>query len=250
MKIPFFIQKPWKISKNMAKFYSVEKIQEALSCFNRACKGNFYMLDYHAQKLILAPFSAPTICGYSKDMMKKEGFDFYRQIFKKDEQKWVAQVNKEAYGIFFGYPESERQRLEFNYDLIAETINKQEVVLRQRLVPYKLCENGNMWLGLCHLSISPFSSSSSRKASITDFETGETYNFIDGRFVLSDVRALTPDEITVLDGLAKDIPAKQICDLLKISESAMIRKKRNIFDKLGVNTSVAAVHKATKMGAI
>jgi DNA-binding CsgD family transcriptional regulator len=250
MKMPFFIQKPWKISKNMAKLYSAEKIEEALSCFNRACKGNFYMLDYHEQKLILAPFSASTICGHSKDMMKKGGFDFYKQLFKKDEQKWMAQVNKEAYNIFFSYPESERQRLEFNYDLIAETINKQEVVLHLRIVPYKLCENGNMWLGLCFLSVSPHSPSSSRKANIYDFVTGETYNFVDGRFVLSDIRTLTPDEITILDGLAKDIPAKQICDLLKISESAMIRKKRNIFNKLGVNTSVAAVHKATKMGVI
>jgi DNA-binding CsgD family transcriptional regulator len=249
MKIDPCIRKPWKISKKLARIYSVEKIEKALCFFDRASKGNFYMVDYHKQKLIIGTSTVSTLCGYPKDVIKKEGFDFYKRILKKNELKWLSQMNAEAYNIFFNYSEPERQSLEFNYDLLAETINKQHVVLHHRLVPYKLCENGNMWLGLCFVIPSSFSTLSS-KANIVNFKTGETYNFMDGRFVRSDIRALTPDEIAILNYLAKDMLTKQIAILLQVSESTVIRKKQDIFEKLGVRTSIAAVHKATKMRII
>jgi DNA-binding CsgD family transcriptional regulator len=248
MKIDPCIRKPWKIPKDLARLYSVEKVEKALSAFNRASKGNFYMVNYYAQKLILGTSNASTFCGYSKETIEKKGFDFYKLISKKNELQWLSQMNMEAYNVFFNYSESERQNLEFNYDLVAETINKQSVVLHHRLVPYKLCKNGNMWLGLCFVSIS--FPPSSCKASITNFETGEIYNFIDGKFVLSTVKDLTPDEIAILDYLAKDISAKQICEQLKTSDSTLARKKQDVFNKLGVRSSIAAVHKATKMEII
>jgi DNA-binding CsgD family transcriptional regulator len=249
MKIDPCIRKPWKIPKNLARLYSVEKIENALSFFNRACNGNFYMVDYYKQKLILGTSSASTFCGYPKDLIREEGFAFYKRILKKDELDWLAQMNEEAYNVFFDYPESERQDLEFIYELIAETKNQREIGLQHRLVPYKLCENGNMWLGLCFVSPSPILPTA-YKASIVNFETGDTYNFIDGVFVRSDVKAFIPDEITILDCLAKDMQAKQICELLKISESVLMRRKQKIYGILDVHTSAGAVHKAHVLGVL
>jgi DNA-binding CsgD family transcriptional regulator len=249
MKTDPCIDKPWKISKKLEKNHTIKRIEEQLSFFNRACKGNFYMVNYYEQKLIVGTSNASTFCGYPKDMIEKEGFDFYKRILKKNELIWLEKMNAEAYNVFFNFREPERQNLEFNYDLIVETVSKDSVVLHHRLVPYKLCENGNMWLGLCFVSLSPYLLSSCQ-AHIVNQQTSETYDFIDNKFVLSDVKALTLEEISILNYLTKDMMTKQIVDLLDISESTIMRKKNIIFDKLGVKSSYAAIHKAAKLGII
>jgi DNA-binding CsgD family transcriptional regulator len=246
MKIDPHIRKSWKIPKDSARLYSVEKIEKILSSFNRAGKNNYYVLDYYNQKLIMGASSASTFCGYPKDAIKKKGIGFYQQILDKDELKWWAMMNEEAFNVFFDYPESQRENLKFTYDLIAETITQQKVVLHHRLIPYKLCENGNMWLGLFFVSESA-SLPLSHKANISNFETGEAYNFINSKFIHCDVKILTPDEITILEYLAKDMQSKEIYNLLKISESALMRTKKQIFTKLGVKTATGAIHKAHLM---
>jgi DNA-binding CsgD family transcriptional regulator len=249
MKLDPRIRKPWKIPKDLARIYNTRSVESALGLFNRASHGNFYMVDYYEQKLIVGSASASTFCGYSKDIVEIEGFGFYKRILLKNEMKWLAKMNEEAYLIYYNYPESERQNLEFSYDLIAKTQNKQEIVLRHKLVPYKLCSNGNMWLGLCHVTTSSFLHMFS-KAHIANIQTGEQYDFIDGRFVPSIIAALSPDEVTILLHMAKDMQRKQIADALNISESSIKKKKQLLFDKLNVKTSAAAVYKATMLKII
>jgi DNA-binding NarL/FixJ family response regulator len=100
-----------------------------------------------------------------------------------------------------------------------------------------------MWLGLFSVSES-MSLPLSHKATIVNYETGKTYSFINDKFIHSDDKILTSEEISILEYLAKDMLSKDIYNLLKISESALMRKKRQIFAKLGVKTATGAIHKA------
>ena len=237
-------QKPWKIPRDQERLYCSKNIKEALECLDRITQGNFYMVDYRHHKIITGSSSTASVCGYPKDLVSVEGFDFYKRILVGNELKWLANMNREAHNVFYSYPLQERQKLEFTYDLIAKTIDKREVVLRHKLVPYKLCKNGNMWLGLCHVAASPFLPVFC-KATIVNIQSGENYDFIDDKFVLSEAKTLTPDEITILTCTAKDMPLKQICALLDISESRLKRKKLTLFNKLNVRTISAAIYKAT-----
>ena len=239
-------QKPWKIPRTQERLYCSRNIKEALECLDRITQGNFYMVDYRHHKIITGSSSTASICGHSKDLIGIEGFVFYKRILAGNELKWLAKVNKEAHNIFYSYPMHERQKLEFIYNLIAETTDKREVVLRHKLVPYKLCKNGNMWLGLCHVTASSFLPMFC-KATIVNIQTGENYDFIDGKFILSEAKTLTPDEITILTCTAKDMPLKQICALLDISESRLKRKRLTLFNKLNVKTIAAAIYKATTL---
>jgi DNA-binding CsgD family transcriptional regulator len=225
-------------------------MEKALGLFNRVCQSNFYMVDYHAQTLIVGKtMPSLTHSGYSREMIEIEGLDFYTRLLLDEEKKWLAEMNKEAFEIFHSYPESERFNLEFYYDLIAQTSNLQKIVLHHKLVPFKLDKNGNMWLGLVHVTISSFTSTFS-KARIVNIQTGEQFDYIDGKFIQSTITALDRDELAILAHTAKDIPNKQIADLLKISESNLKRKRLSLFDKLGVKTPAAAVYKATMLKII
>ena len=246
-----YIPKPWRISKELKRLYSSKNIEIALGLFDRACQSNFYMVDYCEQKLIVGKsmFGSLLHSGHPKEIIEIEGFDFYKRLVIEEEKEWLLKMNKEAFGIFYGYPKEERWNLEFHYDLIAQTANKDDIILRHKLVPYKLDDNGNLWLGLCHVTTSSFLSMFS-KARIVNIHTGKQYDFIDGSFVESVITALEPDEIAILTHLAKDVPNKQIADILNISEANLKRKRLSLFDKLNVKTPAAAVYRATMLKII
>jgi DNA-binding CsgD family transcriptional regulator len=250
MKLQAHIQKPWKISKELKRLYSPRNIQKGLGLFNRVSQSNFYMVDYHDQKLFAGDtMMPPTPFDFSKEMIEKEGFNLYNRFVSKEELKWLVQINEEAHKVLYSYPEAERWNLEFFYDIIAKTSSKEEIVLRHKLVVYELDKNGNLWLELCHITTSSFMSMVS-KACIVNIRTGERFDFIDGKFVASTVTALTPEEITILTHTAKDMPNKQIADALEISESNLKRKRLALFDKLGVKSPAAAIYKATMLKII
>ena len=248
MKIDPCIRKPWKITRDDKRAYSPEKIKKTLSLLNRITNEEFYVVDYRDQKLLTGITMAPTLCGYPRDVVQKEGLDFYNLILSKSEQQYLKRLNKAAMDIFFNYGEQERQNLEFSYNLIANTIDQHQIILWHKLIPYKLCENGNMGLGLCLVAIAP--SSIKNKASIMNYETGEKYKFAGGKFVECGEKSLTSEEITILKLMAEDTAGKRIGEILKVSESYLKRKKQRICSKLGVTTSIGAACLAKDLGII
>jgi len=249
MKLKPHIQKPWKVPRNLERLYSPRNVEAAINFFNRVCESNFYILDFRNQKLISGNLSSVLLCGYPIDLVEKEGADFFKRILSENEFEWFSQLNKEWYNIFYSYPELQRQNLEFTYDLLATTSSQQEIILRHKLVPYKLDKNGNMWLGLYHITSSEHLSILS-KAKIVNIQTGESYDYIQGKFMLSDVKTLSCEEIMILRYSAKEIPLKQIADMLKVSVSSLKRKRQQIFDKLESKTIASAIYKATMMKII
>jgi DNA-binding NarL/FixJ family response regulator len=89
------------------------------------------------------------------------------------------------------------------------------------------------------------------KASVVNTQTGENFYYIDGKFVPSEVKTLTSEEMTILTCTAKkDMQIKQICDTFNISESTLKRKRVALLNKLDVKTMGAAIYKATALRII
>ena len=242
-------KKPWSIPKEKARLFSFTKINETLGLFNRACGDSFYMNDYFNEKILVGDSAHSTYSGYSRTLVEKEGFDFYNRILKPEEYAWLEKMHRAAYKIFYSYPENQRQNLEISYHLIITTSNGSEIILNYKLVPFLFDENGNMWLGLLFCT-QLFATPMGPRATINDFETGKKYEFINDEFVLSETKALTNEEISILKWIAIGMQGKNMCHLLNISERSLERKKQNAFAKLNATTSAAAVYKATTSGII
>jgi DNA-binding CsgD family transcriptional regulator len=129
------------------------------------------------------------------------------------------------------------------------TAKGKELILHHHTVPYKLCQNGNMWLGLCHVWASPEKKSGG--SLIIDRKTGEQYNFIDNKFVKSDTHILTQEEVMILNWMVQELSDERMSELLKDSSVHNFKhKKRALLKKLGATTSVGDIHKAHLMGII
>jgi DNA-binding CsgD family transcriptional regulator len=157
-------------------------------------------------------------------------------------------VNEAGFDFFFNHDEKKRMDLRLSYDLKVKTINGTEFTLHHKLTPFRLCKNGNLWLALCH--VIEVASKDTKNVNMIDAVDGKKYNFVNGYFVLSKDEVLTYREKQILAMLAKDMTAEQISKNLSISLPVLNRHKRKIFNKLGVEKSTSAIHKAHTEGLI
>jgi len=249
MSISAVIPRKWSISKKELDVFDKKEIEHILKQFNQSCSGSYYMLDYYHKKIIVDTLSSTILCGHPKEIADTEGFDFVKRTISPEDQGWANQVNKIAYKFFFNYDEKKRMDLRLSYDLGARTINGSRYVLHHKVTPFKLCKNGNLWLGLCHVTESS-NREIKNKAYIIDMAGGKKYNFTNGYFVLTKDEVLTNTEKHILKLMAKDMTAAQICKSMCVSLPVFNRHKRKIFNKLGVDKSTSAIHKAHMEGLI
>ena len=240
----------WKISQEAERAHNVKYLEDTLGFFNRIMHSCVYMVDYYKQKLIVGTTSVPTITGYPRDLIKKEGFKIYNRVCTEHERETLQKMDAEAHKLFDRYDNFEdRLGIELSYDIVAKNKTGREFTLYHRLVPFKLCDNGNMWLALCLISTNSLVQKTTR-ACIQNHITGETFDFIDGKFVLSKQKCLTDDEVAILGYLADGVLLKQISKKMGISLRTVSQKEKSAFDKLGVCTQASAVYKAKDMGLI
>ena len=250
MKFNLIPKKEWKIPKDLKRNFSKKRIEAILGSFSSITNDNVYMIDFRLQKIIVSNAFNPTISGYSKEMIKKEGFRIYNRILQSNEQKWLMKMSEDAYRIFYSYDDIEKRlAFLFSYDVVAKAKDGREVTLYHRLIPYQLCSNGNMWLAICVISSNTLSLKAT-KACIDNRITSKRYNYIDGKFRLEKQKHLTQDELTILKYLANGAMLKQIGDKLNVHQRYVDRKQKNALKKLGATTPAMAIYRATNMGLI
>jgi len=142
----------WKITKEMKEQFSEEFIVDTLLPFNQVDNQKYYMVDYFRKKVIVDSSSSPVLCGYPKELLDEEGFDFFKRILPPTEMDWLKNVIQEFYPVFFATPVESRKSLVLSYELTFITVKHEELVLHHKIVPFQLCDNGNLWLSLCSVS--------------------------------------------------------------------------------------------------
>jgi DNA-binding CsgD family transcriptional regulator len=248
-KVTVVTKKDFKVSGWSLRYYNEKELENILSAVNFAGGSNFYISDYYRKKIIVDSSSSLILCGHSKAEADRLGFDFFHNILSDEEWNWLHQINKECYKFFFDYPKEKRQDLLLSYDLAVLTTKGKEFILHHHTVPYKLCQNGNMWLGFCHVWTS--SEKKSGNPHIIDRKTGEQYDFIDNKFVKSNTHILTQEEVMILNWMVQELSDEKMSEQLGTSTVANFkRKKRELYNKLGVSAAAAAIHKAHLMGII
>ncbi len=243
MEVTVKTQKDFRILKRNEEIHNPKELEAGLSAANRLVGGNFHIMDY-ARKQIIVNNSSWILCGYSKEIADAEGFDFFSRILNEDEQTWMTRVNQASYQVLFNYSKVERFHLLLSYDVTVRNINDTEFILNHKVTPLKLCENGNLWLGLCQVSLSS-DRIKSHTATLTNTLSGEKYDFINGNFVLRDYDdTLTPLQELIIMYLIQGRSDAEICDELGISMDQLKRIKQKLYTKFNVKKTSAVVHKA------
>ena len=250
MKLNVGSKDKWKISKEAERHYNTKHLEDTLGFFNRLTHSNVFMVDYRKQRLLVGSSSVPSITGYSWDFIRKEGFKIYHLILTEKEQEILQKIDTEAFKLFDRYSDfKDRLSLEISYDIMAKHKNGREFMMCHRLVPFQLCDDGNLWLAMCIVSTNSLVQKTTR-ACVENHRTKERFDFIDKKFVPSDYKCLSSDEMAILGYLADGVAMKQISEKMGTSLRIVERKKKDVLNKLSAATQAAAVYKAKTMGLI
>ena len=221
-----------------------------LGYISRAINTPIYMVDVQKRQVIMSNLAGHTVAGLPVEAVRRDGLKFYDKILSDSEKEWKQKMQVAADKVIAkNYDSDLHMDFVFSYDLQANTPNGREVTLHHRFVPYQRDEDEKLWLGLCAISALPLTCKTS-KACLDCVETGERYDYIDDKFVLSPHKHLTEEEIAILGYLADGVALKQISAKVDLSLRVVERKKKEALDKLNAPTQAAAVYKAKSMGLI
>jgi hypothetical protein len=239
----------WNIPEELEKTFSKETLEDLLSTLNQVGGQRFYIMDYYRKRIIVESSSSLILCGHPKELANKKGFGFFKHILSVEEWHWLSCVNCQSYSIFFDTHLRNRKKSTILYDLTFINANKTEIILHHKVVPYQLCKNGNLWLSLCSVELS--NQKNSPKALIHNTKTDEWHEFSNNRFHRIVNNNLSEDELLLLKCLTKKLHAEDICSLLGgITISCLKDKKRKMYQKMGVESGIEAVHWAHLRGIL
>ncbi|MDR2907993.1 MAG: hypothetical protein LBU91_08410, partial [Bacteroidales bacterium] len=185
-------------------------------------------MDFSLRKII-ANNNALICFGYSKNEIEKKGFDFFKDILDENEFTWLQQVYSASFQVFLNFSKNERMHLMLSLDLTVKNKDGTSFILLYKITPFKLCEHGKLWIGLCKISIS-----AARKmdytATITNTLTGRKYDFKNNSFQLrNDDDALTPEDEQIIMFLIQGMEDTEMCKKLNLSKDQLKRTKQKIY---------------------
>ena len=245
--IPPAERKNWDLPQALLKESNRTRLVEMLAAINKINNTtSYYIHDSYARKIIVDSPISTILCGYTIDVAEKLGFAFYERLFDKKEWERLNRMFVEIYKIYYTHPPAKRKHLVSCFDFTVQHVGKGELILQHKAIPLLLCDNGNLWLNLCSVTVS--SQKQLGKETITNTETGELYEYINGRFVLSDKLAITEEDLLILELMSNDLDLEQIAEQLGVSTKTYTRKKLTLFDKLDVKNSAGAIRKAHSEG--
>ena len=248
MEIPTILKQSWDISERSLSTFGENELEATLRTFSRAGNGDYYLMDFFRRKIIVASPSSLILCGFPKELIEKKGLAFYEQIVCEKEWGWLTTVMEKGYEFMFNHPEHRRTDLILAYDMTGITAKNERKILHNHIMPWKLCKNGNLWLALAHVWVS--ASKESGSPAVYDKKTEEQYYFINNEFVKVEKPSLDKEDLMILKYMVTAMSDKEMSELLSMPLSSFKRKKRQLFTKIGGNTSANVIHRAHLFGFI
>lgn len=187
--------KPWKISSSAKKLFANEATESLILGFCRLNDKNNYVLDFFQERLLIDNNRSWILCGLPKEVAISENFKFFKQILSREEWLRIGRINQSAFDVFFSIPKTKRDGLILSCKMKVTTIHG-ECFFDHRCTPFQLCQNGNLWLGLCEISMGD-KENPDYEASIINKKNRDWYLYTQNKFVLQGkkLEPTTPDAL-------------------------------------------------------
>lgn len=198
---------------------------------------------------------------YSPNFGELLGFDL-KQIEEKGEEFIDSKIHPEDYSLlvknaisllklYFQLSIDEK----LNYKLINEyrilnAENKYVKVIEQHQV-LELDDNGNLWLALSIIDISPNQDvNDGLKSQLFNFKTCKIIPFLNEKENEPVGVSLSKREIEILKMVKEGLLSKEISNQLNISLNTVNKHRQRVLEKLGANNSIEAIVFASKLGLL
>jgi DNA-binding CsgD family transcriptional regulator len=228
--------------------YSVwEKHRHSIQKFTEFGNSLISVFDLFKKQHTIYSASDNFFLGYSPKEISDFGDHFMAMKTHPDDFFTLLSNSLSVLKLYFNFNEEEKM----SHKLINEfrflnASNKYVRVIEQHQA-LELDKNGNLWLAISTLDVSPNQ----------DLEQGtksQIFNFRNGNFMKLEQPereikvSLTPREIQILKMVKEGFLSKEISDKLSISVHTVNTHRQRLLEKLSVNNSIEAVRLSSKLG--
>lgn len=242
------------LSKNLDQFFkdfSVDEIgiiPEALlyndiilDAITRASGQSFYVIDFHKRNFAYVSSNPLFLCGRTSEEVKKKGYYFYEEVLPEEDLCMLLEISRKGFELFYTLSKESRLNFVISYDFRLIQPNRQRLMINQKVSPILLTNEGEMWLALCMVNLSPCEMPGNVFIRINNDLHNYRYSFTAKRWYDEDVITLSSREKEILQLSAEGYPNEEISNILFIDVSTVKFHKRNLFEKIKVKNITEAV---------
>jgi len=205
------------------------------------------VFDFHKKEHIYNSNNMHNLFGYDLKMIEEVGTKYYDSRIHPEDYLNLLKNGLALIKHYFSLPHTERKdyKLQNEYRILNAKNNYIKVIEQQQVL--ELDNQGNLWLALSVLDISPNQDAIDGIISqLVNVKTGETRQFELSEKPTNTIE-LSKREKEILGFVKEGLLSKEISNYLSISVHTVNTHRQNILKKLGANNSFEAVEYATKL---
>lgn len=229
-----------------ADYQGVQAYIASAEAVARLTYKSVYIIDYARMGFLYVSDNPLFLAGLSAEEVKDLGYEFYARYVPEEDMQFLQAVNRAGFEFFGAIPRQERLEYTISYNFSLEMPEGQPAMLiNHQITPLALDSSGNMWLGLCFVSLAP--TSERHRAYILASHTGQSWSFTprEGRWRLVEVLELSEQEKAVIRLANQGLSIAEIARRIHRSEDSVKGYRKKLFAKLGVESITEAVAVAT-----
>lgn len=223
---------------------------ELLTQLARVSNTGITVFDMYRQKHVFTSYNFTELFGYDRDKIEKEDTAYFTMQIHPDD---LEPLNRNGMATWSHFWEEDRHEEAMYTKLISEyrvRIGERYVRVIEQYQPLELDPDGNVWLSLSVLDVSPNQAPLEKvQSKLMNCRTGEVYT-IPGFNAPSAASPLSSREKKILELIRDGYLSKEISEQLMISVHTVNTHRQRILEKLHADNSLEAVRYASRYGLL
>jgi DNA-binding CsgD family transcriptional regulator len=221
----------------------------ALDALARTTGKSLYVVDYYKKNFLYVSKNPFFLCGYTPDEVKGMGYSFYLKHVPEEEIDMLVEVNRAGFEFCTGMSPEDRTGYvtSCNFHLVDEG---RKMLVNHKLTPLMLNGDGDLWLAVCVVSLSPHREAGHVEMRKTGTSCCWTYSLARHSWEQMDSPSLSDREKDILLLSARGYTMNEIAGRMCISPDTVKFHKRRFFERLNVSNITEALGIASHCGML
>ena len=214
---------------------------DCIRAFARATYKSIYVIDYMEQGFEYVSDNPLFLCGNTAQQVQEMGYGYYFTYVPEQDIELLLKVNAVGFEFYEKIPLEERASYSISYDFHLKNPEGKTILVNQKLTPIFFTSEGKIWKALCIVSLS----SERAAGNIRIYKSGENkicrYNLQENSWQTDQKMTLSDRETEILQLSARGYTINEIAQAIFISPDTVKFHRRNLFEKMRVNTMTEAI---------
>lgn len=213
----------------------------AVEAMARLTYESIYVIDYSRMGFEYVSDNPLFLCGYSAAEVLAMGYEFYFKNVPEEDLELLSVINEAGFDFYEKIEADEKKQYSITYDFHLINRDGNQILINHKLTPLFLNSEQKMWKAMCVVSMSHHQQAGNTR--IYRSGSGEMWELDVKKRSWQKLEKpeLTQREKEVLRLHAQGLTINQIAEKLFVAPDTVKYYRRQIFERLKVNTIVEAL---------